>query len=117
MFSGRWKEAKEMENVNLYLTSVPLRVRLLKSSPRKALSSVTNLLASPSKSESKRNQDHIPPPVTVSPSKFRHKLFAEVNLFLLSNVQWCVQQPIDFPVHAAECMLTLGRKVITVGSS
>ena len=29
----------------------------------------------------------------------------------------CVQQPIDFPVYAAECMLTLGRKVSTVGSS
>ena len=28
----------------------------------------------------------------------------------------CVQQPIDFPVYAAKCMLTLGSKVSTVGS-
>ena len=55
-----------------------LRARLLKTSPRKALSSVSNILASPTKFEPKRGQDQLPPPVVISPSKYRHKLFTEV---------------------------------------
>ena len=80
--ASRWKEAKEifMENLNFNLAAPQLRPRLLKSSPRKALGSVINILASPSKlGDSKRGQDQLPPPIVISPNKVRHKIFAEVS--------------------------------------
>jgi len=76
---ARWKEAKEIYMENPHPGRPPqARARLLKTSPRKALSSVSNILASPSKFEHKRSQNQLPPPVVISPSKYRHKLFAEV---------------------------------------
>lgn len=75
---ARWKEAKEvyMENVNVNLLHPQQKSRLLKTSPRKALGVVTNLLASPS-SEGKRSKEKSPPTNVISPSKLRHRLFAE----------------------------------------
>ncbi len=80
---GRWKEAKEkfLENVDFSVNHPQFKAHLYKASPRKALSSVANILASPTKfGEVKRSQDEMPPPVVISPSKIRHKLFAEVSL-------------------------------------
>ena len=85
---ARWKEAKEIffENLNIGLSAPQLRPRLLKSSPRKALSSVINILASPVKlGESKRGQDQLPSPVVISPSKLRHRMFAEVSFTNLKS--------------------------------
>jgi hypothetical protein len=77
---ARWKEAREIYMENPHPNRPPqMRARLLKTSPRKALSSVSNILASPTKFEHKRGQDQLPPPVVISPSKYRHKLFTEVT--------------------------------------
>ena len=43
--------------------------------------------------------------------------FTKVASVLYPNHTICVQQPIDFQVYAAECMLTLGSKVSRVISS
>ncbi len=74
--------------------------RLLKNWPRKAFGSVTNLLSpvkplnqrrsprlagSPGGGGTKRNINEIPTQIT-SPSKFRHRLFAEVDTFFFLSV-------------------------------
>lgn len=86
----RWSEAKDKVTENTLPDQE--KARLLKTSPRKALSSVSNLLMSPVKPSTsttdqrrsarltranKRGNDELPPPILVSPSKFRHKLFTE----------------------------------------
>ena len=86
----KYKSAKETFDSNPnnhleYQEKLRFRTRL---SPRKALSAVSNLLLSPVKRnipEQRRSPrllnnagaNEIPKPVIVSPSKFRHRLFAE----------------------------------------
>ena len=86
----KYKTAKETFDSNPnnhleYQEKLRFRTRL---SPRKALSAVSNLLLSPVKRnipEQRRSPrllnnagvNEIPKPVIVSPSKFRHRLFAE----------------------------------------
>ena len=86
----KYKSAKETFDSNPnnhleYQEKLRFRTRL---SPRKALSAVSNLLLSPVKRnipEQRRSprllnnagSNEIPKPVIVSPSKFRHRLFAE----------------------------------------
>ena len=78
----RWKEAKDKWSENSKPRGRSRKATLLKKSPRKALGNVSNVIADDSlvvepKSPSKRTP--IPPAILVSPSKFRHRVFADVS--------------------------------------
>lgn len=68
------------ENLNLNVPNNQQRQKLLKTSPRKAFSCVTNRLASPT---SRTRTDAPRDTQQISPGKFRHKLFTEVMCYFL----------------------------------
>jgi len=96
---SRWREAKAMwspENAKTLSGKKgrsQRKARLLKTSPRKALGNVSNLLADESlifeassdgslqstrlRQRSSSRANPLPPPVLASPSKFRHRLFTD----------------------------------------
>jgi hypothetical protein len=92
----KYVAAKERISENtLAHKQIQERMRLSKTSPRKALTSVSNLLLTPVKTENRRSPrlansptssggsqkrgiDELSKPMIVSPSKFRHRLFTEV---------------------------------------
>jgi F-box protein 5 len=91
----KYVAAKERISENtLAHKQIQERMRLSKTSPRKALTSVSNLLLTPVKTENRRSPrlansptssggsqkrgiDELSKPMIVSPSKFRHRLFTE----------------------------------------
>ena len=88
----RYHTAKERYNQNpIQQLEKQNRIRLSKLGPRETMSEISNLLLSPVKKAPPERQRRSPrlnngdtneltKPMMVSPSKFRHRLFAEVNL-------------------------------------